>query len=344
MKQLIGRRNALKPSPVFDTYWRFAAARQRIFERRVAGHPPPWTDDAILSNHRFTNVYRASDRVSQFLIREVAYAGPQDPDELLFRVVLFKLFNKIETWKYLEEQLGTISWEEFDIGLYDRLLGAAKNRGHSIYSAAYIMPSPNLGAPRKHTNHLRLLEQMMREHLANRIAEAKSLEDVYTLFYAYPSIGPFLAFQLTIDVNYTSIIDFSEMDFVVAGPGAKDGIRKCFCDIGDYSEEDVIRAVSDAAEREFDRLELSFSGLWGRPLQLIDCQNLFCEVGKYARVVHPDVRGHSQRTRIKQKYVPVPRPIPQWYPPAWNLRVSDSGGPPANRVTACTPVQELLWA
>src|SRR5690606_31233135 len=120
----------------------------------------------------------------------------------------------------------------------------------------------------------------------------------------YPSIGRFLAFQLAIDVNYTTLIDFSEMDFVVAGPGARDGVRKCFSDIGNYTEEDVIRAVADGAEDAFDRLGLPFSGLWGRPLQLIDCQNLFCEVDKYARVAHPEIPGRSQRTRIKRKFVP----------------------------------------
>lgn len=344
MPDLIGRRKPLKPTAVFETYWRFAAARQRIFEKRVAGEDPPWTDDPILGRHRFTNVYRASDRVSQFLIREVAYAGPQEPDELLFRVLLFKLFNKIETWTYLQQRLGTICWSAFELRQYDKLLSAARAQGQSIYSAAYIMPSPNLGAASKHTNHLRLLDRMMRDRLADRIANAKSLEEVYTLFSGYPSIGRFLAFQLAIDVNYTTLIDFSEMDFVVAGPGARDGIRKCFHDIGDYSEEDVIRAVADAAPQQFERLGLPFAGLWGRLLQLIDCQNLFCEVDKYARVAHPHIRGHSQRTRIKQKYVPAPRPVPQWYPPAWNLYVPPRPAPPDDAPAARPPVQELLWA
>ena len=54
-------------------------------------------------------------------------------------------------------------------------------------------------------------------------------------------------------------------------------------------------------------------------LQLIDCQNLFCEVDKYARVVHPEFVGLSGRSRIKQRFVAAPRPIPQWYPPKWNV-------------------------
>ena len=206
------------------------------------------------------------------------------------------------------------------------------------------MPCPKLGAASKHSNHLRLLEKMMREQLADRIAHAKSLGDVFALFSAYPSIGRFLAYQLAIDINYTTITDFSEMDFVAAGPGARDGIRKCFNDIGAYSEDDVIRIVTDASEREFDRLDLSFPGLWGRPLQLIDCQNLFCEVDKYARVAHPEVVGHSRRTRIKQKYSPAHRPIPQWYPPDWNLHVPDQDLSVVESPTTLAPTQEVLFA
>jgi len=83
----------------FDSYLRFAAERMRVFHRRAAGMPGPWTDDPVLARHKFTNVYRAADRVSQYLIRDVTYTGPQDPGEVVFRVLLFKFFNRIETWE-----------------------------------------------------------------------------------------------------------------------------------------------------------------------------------------------------------------------------------------------------
>ena len=54
-------------------------------------------------------------------------------------------------------------------------------------------------------------------------------------------------------------------------------------------------------------------------MQLIDCQNLFCEISKYARVAHPDVMGVSGRTRIKQIYKPLPSPHGVWFPPKWRL-------------------------
>ena len=157
-----------------------------------------------------------------------------------------------------------------------------------IYSAAYIMPpgSRAFGRSAKHQNHLLLLERMMADRLADRLAQTRTMQEGFEKLRAYPTIGDFLAYQFITDINYSDLTDFSEMDFVVPGPGARDGLRKCFVDPGGLNEPELIRLMADLQEREFERLGLNFQSLWGRRLQLIDCQNLFCEVDKYARVVH----------------------------------------------------------
>jgi len=311
----------LKTTPVFDTYWRFASERQEMFMRRVLGSTPPWTQDPILSVHRFTNTYRASDRVSQYLIRHVIYEGSQKPEEVFFRTIMFKLFNKIETWESLRTKLGAPSWREFSFDAYSKVLDGLLDEGKRVYSAAYIMPSPAFGSPRKHRNHLRLIEHMMADGAPKKLAKAGSLRGAFELLRGYPSLGVFLAFQFAIDLNYSSLTDFSEMEFVVAGPGARDGIGKCFKDVAGLSEAEIIQVMAERAGDEFERLGMKFQSLWGRSLQLIDCQNVFCEVSKYARVAHPDIQGESGRTRIKQKFTPRSTPIPQWYPPKWGLTV-----------------------
>jgi len=311
----------LQATPVFDTYWRFAAARQDLFMRRVRGDQPPWTDDPVLSRFRFTNAYRASDRVSQYLIRTVLYEGPQTVAEICFRTLLFKVFNRIDTWESLTSELGPPRLSTFNVDRCARVLDRLMARGERVYSAAYIMPSPQFGCARKHRNHLRMLAHLVEEGAPNRIGAARSLEEVFSVLRSYKSLGDFLAFQFTIDLNYSAAVNFSEMDFVVAGPGARSGIQKCFADTAGLSDADVIRAVAERAPQEFARQSLAFQDLWGRPLQLIDCQNLFCEVDKYARVMHPEYTGASGRTRIKQTYVPRLSPLPQWYPPKWKLEV-----------------------
>jgi hypothetical protein len=314
----------MTPTSVYDSYWYFAAERHAIYERRLTNPEGPWTDNPILGTYRFTNTYRAADRVSQYLIGEVQY-GPgrsQAPAELFFRTLLFKIFNKIETWKLIESELGPVSWQSVDLNAIDKLLAQAMSRGKKIYSAAYIMPSPPLGHMRKHGNHLAVLERMMDDGLPGRIERARSLAEVYDLLRPYPGLGPFLTFQYAIDLNYSNLMDFSEADFVIAGPGALDGIAKCFEDTGGRSAEEVIGHMYDVQDREFQARGISFNGLFGRKLQLIDCQNIFCEISKYARVAHPDVRGVSNRTRIKQSYraSSLEERAP-FFPPRWGLHV-----------------------
>jgi hypothetical protein len=315
---------AMDVSRVYNTYWRFAAERQAIYERRLTDFRGPWTDDPILRNYRFTNTYRAADRVSQYLIREVQYRDDrsQEPAEVVFRTLLFKIFNKIETWQLIEDSLGPISWQSVDFNQLEALLDMAMSRGERIYSAAYIMPAPSFGHARKHANHLALLAKMMEDNVVARIMRAGSLREVYETIESYPGLGPFLAFQYAIDLNYSALLNFDENEFVVAGPGALDGIAKCFVDIGKKTPEDVVAYMVENQQGEFRRLGIDFAGLFGRPLKMIDCQNIFCEISKYARVAHPDISGVSNRKRIKQIYRPTrSRPEQPKFPPRWHLDI-----------------------
>ena len=234
----------LRPTPVYDAFWHFAAERQRVFFARLMDTSPPWTDDPVIAEFKFTNAYRASDRTSQYLIRSVIYRDdlPSTDEEIIFRVLLFKFFNRIETWELLEAELGPITYAGYSFDSYDGVL-----------------------------------EQSL-------------------------------------------------------ASGARDGIRKCYSDRGGLNEPEIIRFMADRQEREFARLGLQFRSLWGRPLQLIDCQNVFCEVDKYARVAYPEIQGHSGRTRIKQRFASrgaLPTP---WYPPKWGLneRISADGNGTSN--------------
>lgn len=313
----------IKVTAAFDTYWRFAVERQNVFFSRLRRQPEPWTSDPIILRHKFTNAYRASDRVSQYLIRHVIYRAdlPDAPSEVLFRSMLFKFFNKIETWKLLEHTFGEVTFKNYKFEHYDQVLSQAMRVGARIYSAAYIMPpgGSTFGHTAKHQNHLRLLERMMADDLAGQLGRLTKMQTAFELLRSYPTIGDFLAYQFVTDINYSEITNFSEMDFVVPGPGARDGVRKCFGDSAGLNEAELIRLMADNQEREFERLGIDFQPLWGRRLQLIDCQNLFCEVDKYSRVAHPEIAGISGRTRIKQKFSSTgPLDLP-WYPPKWGI-------------------------
>lgn len=308
-------------SYVFDEYWRLAAERQRIFFSRIHGEDPPWTEDRILASYKFCNAYRASDRVSQYLIRDVIYDEARSfttEDELL-RIIFFRLFSKIETWEAVEERVGPLNLQDFDVERLDGCLEELRGEGRSIYTSAFILCANRAyGFKRKHRNHLALLEEMFDGgRLPAEINAARNLASVYESLASYPLIGPFMAYQIAIDINYSEVVDFSEDEFTVPGPGALRGMHKCFEDFGNLSYSELIGYMVERQEAEFERLEIDFESLFGRRLHAIDCQNLFCEIDKYSREAFPELK--SARSRIKARYQPEARNLDLFYPPKWGL-------------------------
>jgi hypothetical protein len=136
-------------------------------------------------------------------------------------------------------------------------------------------------------------------------------------------LGGFLAYQFAIDFNYTPHLGYPEASFVVAGPGAREGIEKCFGVEKPPQPEEIIMRVYAAQ----DPLARAYTGqpaprlFAQRSLQPIDVQNCFCETAKLSRLLHPEF--NIDRTRIKTRYdarlaKPLARP---GFPPAWGITV-----------------------
>src|SRR6516162_6634497 len=153
---------------VFDTCWKLAAERYRIYEKRLRGEPPPWNNDRILQEHKFTNVFRACDRVSQYLIREVIYNpdASTDAEEVVFQILLFKLFNAIPAWEVLKA--------------YAAELGNAKAADVKIWNRAYVQnQNYRTESPTKHERYLALVNEMMRGNVTGKLQAARTYADAF---------------------------------------------------------------------------------------------------------------------------------------------------------------------
>jgi hypothetical protein len=305
----------------YDLYWYFASERQRAFERRVAGEPGPWTDDPILQQYKFCNVFRAADRVSQYLLRKVAYHTENcSPEDRIFQIVAFRTFSRTGTWNRLQHLIGrTPTIDDLASGAFRAALEDIRAQAGGLYTGAFILCATDAYGQRlKHRNHVELFRHMfLGEGLGERVLGATSLREVYGLLHEFPLMGDFMSYQTAIDLNYSALVDYNEDDFTQPGPGAVRGIKKCFHSLGGYSPHEIVQYMVDNQEAEFERLGLPFNGLWGRRLHAIDCQGLFCETDKYCRVALPELT--SGRVRIKSKFTPHPDPLPLFFPPKWGI-------------------------
>ena len=311
-----------KRQKVYDLYWYFACERQSIFWKKLNGDKLPWTNDEILQEYKFCNSYRVNDRVSQYLLRNVIYNGKKySNDDIIFRIILFKLFNKESTWELLLNNFGDVTLKTFSMKKYSEVLENAISNGVKIYNDAYIScANKAFGYDRKHDNHLALLNKMfIEDKMQHKILECKTMQEAFDIIKSYPLIGNFMAYQLVTDINYSDTVNWREDEFTVAGPGSLRGIKKCFIDKGNMTNEDIIKYMYENQDKEFKRLNLDFKRIGNRPLQLIDCQNIFCELDKYLRQKMPNLK--SNRTKIKKKYTPKESKIKYIYPPKWNIRL-----------------------
>lgn len=306
---------------IYDLYWYFASERQRVFEARVKGLPYPWTPDPILQEFKFCNVFRAADRVSQYLIKSVAYHEEAvSIEDRLFQIIAFRTFSKIETWRCVRQALGRYpTLKDLADGAFTKALEYAKAVNGGLYTGAFILCATNAYEQSvKHLNHVELFRHMfLRNKLGEYLSKATSLAQVFELLHGYPLMGDFMSYQVAIDLNYSDAINFSENDFTCPGPGAVRGIKKVFESLGDFTPTEAILWMVERQHDEFKRLDLPFSGLWGRPLHAIDCQGLFCETDKYCRVAAPELA--SARSRIKTRFSSSADAIELFFPPKWGV-------------------------
>lgn len=316
----------------YKFYFYFIQERMNIFWKRYEGGTPPFTTDKILLQNKFTNVYRASDRISQYLLSNVIYVNDNilNEEDVLLRILVFKIFNKIETWEFLEKEYGLLRLSNFNVDKISRGLEHLIKQ-KPIFNSAYMMTGTHQNYNHLKSKHEKWLTMVEKEMIVGgkfkEILKAKSLEEIFNILNSCSFLGSFLAYQYAIDFNYSSVINFDENSFVKAGIGSIRGIKKCFSDLGKYSCEDAIRYTQDNLQKYQDYFGYNeFKNLFGRQPTLIDLQNCFCETDKYLRVEMPHLQVDN--IRIKQKFAQPKSYINLFFPPKWNIN---------NKIKQCSP-------
>lgn len=327
------------PNENFSYYLYWICERQNIFWKKYNGGKAPWSSDPVFQEGKFCNVYRCLDRVSQYLLKNIIYNGKDyEPEDMFFRILLFKHFNKIETWDALMKEFGDITYNtgfENIAKFLDELLA----EGETIYGSAYIInccfyqfPEYKhiVGLP-KHRAHFRIFEDEIFEngHIYDFL-NASSLEELFWTFRRMRIYGDFTAQQYAIDLNYSTLFDFDENDFVITGPGSIRGIERTF---GKHKNMDYVGVIKWVQQNftelmaDFEKeINMEFVPLPNRLPTLIDLQSCFCETDKYLRGSGIETEGVKVKgQRIKTKYEPKPTKIEYTFPPKWGIEMPKVG-------------------
>jgi hypothetical protein len=256
-----------------NTVIKFARRRHRLWE----GKP---TKDPILSQRKFTNVFRVLDRGSQYLLDLMdLYDDPLDRVALSY---FYRQVNRPDTMQDIiqaNDGYAPCFAEITDPMWYDEVVaGVVDRRPGAFLSGAYIIlikPGDSRGTLAK----MREMFPAAGPYLAT-VAEEADLVTRVALLRKTPGLGPFMAMQIATDLGYCRGEPDQENTFILAGPGSRRGVGF----ISDRKPEDVIKTFP------VDELP-ALPGSNGRPASWMDVQNVFCEFSKWVRLFRQGYTG-----------------------------------------------------
>lgn len=265
----------------------FMCERQRIWERKeVEEQPPPWTDDPVLQKYHFCNVYRRLDAGTQYLLENIV--GQGDDADVFFNIIFYRFLNLPTSY---EVAGGFTPVEEFDPEYVVEEL-TVQSQDFTVFSPAYrISPTRFADSDSKLEN---IFYGIFRDDILENFPEyyqgvmqSESLEIAHRVLTQIRGVGDFLGYELVTDMNY-DLLDFSENDFVNAGPGAQRGIELIWGTDFDESYEAKIRYLVQFQHTLFHHFDLKFP-YWeekGDELTCRDFEHSLCEYHKFWRVKH----------------------------------------------------------
>lgn len=242
-------------------FFQYARARHAIYLRRASGAPGPWTEDPVLQQYRFCNIFRELDTTTVWF-RENVRDPLRDQPEVLLATVVFRLFNRITTGEAIFNQRNLLTAEAaFDNFLKEPDTDLLREAilaycGSGPYTTGSYMTKTPTGL-NKLDGMLQVIEWFVTqrhsmplasgtgelfgwEEVADILGTNRSwsegskdsgtivgLEPVWDWLRRFPFIGDFTAYEIVTDLRHTALLDRAPdiNTWANPGPGAKRGLN-----------------------------------------------------------------------------------------------------------------------
>ena len=288
-----------------------------VWERHNAWRGKPVLDD-VVRTRKFTNVFRVLDRGSQYLLSLMNEYNVDPDEDIVNRLALSYLYRQVNRQDTFD---AIIESNDGYIPIFDEVTSAEwiqdvvwpviDARPGEFLNGAYIILIM--------TNDKRNLKDKMADifpgaqrHLLD-VAEEDDLATRVKLLQKTPGLGPFLSMQIATDLGYCPGEPDQENDFILPGPGARNGVGYLLNEDGKPASLKQARHMIEM----FPVHEMPFlpkSG--GRYASLMDVQNVFCEFSKYVRYKEGPVQAREPYQRKEPFNIIIPeqfviKPLPR---------------------------------
>ena len=281
-----------------DRYFYWLHERENIrIRKEERGDPPPWTDDPILQEFKFCQVFREDDRTTRWF-RTHMRDPLQNKPEVLMATIIFRWFNLIETGRTLLEHNLHIEWNR------KKAIEEITKQPKWI-TGSYIIKTPN--RMDKVTGVAECITHMWKDkqYLIDILEKERqnyqsSLEKAWKLFRDYPYMGPFMAYEVVTDLRDTYLLEDAHdvNTWANAGPGAMRGLNRLtgrdltFSKKSHPWNEEMQELWKISTTERLDGHLIDFT-----KFEIRDTEGGLCEFDKYSRILK-----NEGRTRGLYKY------------------------------------------
>lgn len=276
----------------YNDFFQFAEKRQQIYESRKTGEPRPWTNDPILDNWYFTNVYRENDKTTEWFRENVRRDLQLSPD-VLPATMLFRWFNRVAIGETIFCQPDFSRKTAFEHYLKDRSvpnLRAAIFNAHPkgpYVNGAYIIKAHN--GMSKLNGVLRAFDEAMQylddiyggySGLTDKMINDPSMEKSTKALAKINYLGMFMAYEIVCDMRYTAFLSEApdRKTWANPGPGAKRGLNRVL-------DRNIKTGITTGHANELMRGILAKSTEYGwKDWEMREVEHTLCEFDKYERI------------------------------------------------------------
>lgn len=286
----------LKNTPRINEFKDFIVLRHEIYRKKEAGEPKPWTQDPILQEYRFCNVFRELDTVTIWVDENIRKPFA-DNDNLWIMLAIARYINWPETLQYVIDYPN--AWPIDDTWKPEYLSKALDDyaaTGAKMYTGAYMIRAES--DPNAHwfswPKHRYISEIVIGRLWADRKEWAellsspdKTLAKVWAKFQNshYIGWGAFMAYEVVTDLRHTRYLNDAPdiMTWANAGVGAIRGLNRM------YGRPLKAKPKPSQTNDEMHKILLELKAdkpavFEGIEFEMRDVEHCLCEFDKYERV------------------------------------------------------------
>lgn len=223
-----------------ELFFELMHERMCIWKRRFMDRKPrPWTNNEILRDYKFTNVYRELDRSSQWQIHNILLDEGLSLKNLIWKLMVYRFFNNPDTFTFDPKTMnvavqgelfgasiksglkqaekfsdlipatkwrnGIPDYEEYDEEEFSRFIAGIHSIGQNPYTNAYLINSQATPGQSRDYCYTHLVIPTLHKKINDiiRIAQtAEKPEELIEFLKTLPAVSDFIAHEFYQDFTY----------------------------------------------------------------------------------------------------------------------------------------------